>query len=58
MSARKRNFNVTLTQPYGDRLDRLVEKGIDFSHTSAIRSALRMYFKHHGMPLTIEEVEG
>ena len=58
MSAGKRRFSVTLTTPYRDRLDRLVEKGIDKDHTSAIREALKMYFKYHGMPLTLEEVEG
>jgi len=58
MSVGKRRWSVTLTTPYGDRLDILVEKGIDMDHPSAIRAALRMYFKYHGIPLTLEEAEG
>jgi len=55
MSAKKRRFSVTLTPPFVDRLDRLVKEGIDLDHASAIRSALKMYFEYHGIPLTLEE---
>jgi len=55
MSVRKRRFSVTLTGPYIDRLDRLVEDGIDLDHQDAIRNALRQYFQYYGIPLTLEE---
>jgi len=58
MSVSKRRFSVTLTEPYADRLDRLVEKGINMDHQNAIRAALRLYFEYHGMPLIYSEVAG
>ena len=55
MSASKRRISVTLTSPYLDRLDHLVKDGVDIDQPSAIRSALRMYFEHHRIPLTLKE---
>jgi len=49
----KRRFSVTLTMPYVDRLNRLVNKGIDMTHQDAIRSALGQYFEYHGMPIIL-----
>ena len=53
-----RRFGVTLPSQYVDRLDRLVESGIDMDHSSAIRTALVRYFEYCGIPLTHEEAEG
>lgn len=54
----KRRFSVTLTKPYIDALDRLVEKGLYLEHQTAIRDALRRLFQFHGMkPFYSEFVE-
>ena len=58
MSVKKTRFSVTLTTPYVDRLDSIVKEGIDLDHASAIRTALRMYFEHLGMHLTLKEAYG
>jgi len=59
--ADKRRFSVTLTGPYIEALNRLVEKGLYLDHQDAIRDALRRLFKYHGIePLydeLVEEVE-
>lgn len=58
MEKKKQRFSVTLTGPYIDRLDILVEKGLYMDHQDAIRDALRRLFQHHGMePLHSERVE-
>jgi len=56
--ADKRRFSVTLTGPYIEALNRLVEKGLYLDHQDAIRDALRRLFKYHGIePLYSEPVE-
>ena len=45
----KRRFSVTLTGPYIEALDRLVEEGLYIDHQDAIRDALRRLFRYHGM---------
>ena len=45
----KTHFKVTLTRPYVECLDRLVEEGIYLRHQMAIRDALRHLFEHHGI---------
>ena len=58
MTADKRRFSVTLTKPYIEALDRLVEEGLYMDHQSGIRHALRRLFRYHGMePLYNELVE-
>lgn len=47
----KKRLSLTLIQVYVDALDRLVEAGIYLDHQVAIREALRLLFKHHGMEL-------
>jgi len=48
-NAEKRRFSVTLTKPYAEALDRLVEEGLYLDHQDAIRDALRRLFQYHGM---------
>ena len=61
MTATKKRFSVTLTEPYIERLDRLVDEGLYLDHQGGIRHALRRLFKFHGIePLyneLVEEVE-
>jgi len=59
LNSTKRRFSVTLTEPYIERLDRLVHaNAIYLDHQDAIRDALRRLFKYHGMePLYNELVE-
>lgn len=44
----KRRFSVTLTPPFIEVLDSLVEKGIYINHQAAIRESLRRLFKVSG----------
>ena len=44
--AAKRRFSVTLTTPYVEALNSLVEEGIYMEHQVAIRAALRFFFRH------------
>jgi len=37
---------VTLTSPYLEALDQLVEEGLYLEHQSVIRDALRHFFRH------------
>jgi len=54
----KRRFSVTLTGPYIERLDILVEEGFYVDHQDVIRDGLNRVFQHHGMePLYKELVE-
>ena len=54
----KRRFSVTLTGPYIERLDILVEKGLYLDPQDAMRDGLRRLFQHHGMePLYKEQIE-
>jgi len=56
--ADKRRFSVTLTGPYIEALNRLVEEGFYLDHQDAIRDALRRLFRFHGMePLYNEPAE-
>ncbi len=45
----KRRISLTLTKPYVDALDRLVEEGIYLEHQVAIRAAMRLLFQFHGI---------
>jgi len=42
-------IGLTLTRIYVDALDRLVNEGIYMEHQVAIRDALRLLFRHHGL---------
>lgn len=58
MTAAKKRFSVTLTEPYIERLDRLVDEGLYLDHQGGIRHALRRLFRFHGIePLYNELVE-
>jgi len=52
----KRRFSVTLTTPYVERMNQLVEAGFYLDNQEIIRIALRRLFDYQGIPLTIEEV--
>jgi len=54
----KKRISVTLTEPYLDALDQLVEEGIYMDHQAAIIEALRLFFRHHKIePFYSELVE-
>ncbi len=46
---KKTRVSVTMTQPYVEILDRLVEKGVYLTRSEAILEALRLLFKQHGI---------
>ncbi|GAH04853.1 unnamed protein product [marine sediment metagenome] len=48
----KTRLSVTMTKPYIDALDSLVEKGIHLERGDAVLEALRDFFIKHGCPLT------
>lgn len=59
--AAKKRVSLTLTKAYEDALDQLVEKGIYLEHQVAIRDAMRLLFRHHGIEPFVEtgaELEG
>lgn len=58
MSVEKERVSVTLTEPYLDFLNRLVQRGIHINRGAAIREALRVLAKRHEMSLTNEEASG
>lgn len=45
----KIRVSVTLTKPYVDALDRLVEEGIYLSRGEIVMEALRRLFRSYGM---------
>jgi len=47
--ADKKRFSVTLTTAYVKALDSLVGKGIYTDNQAAIRDAMRILFRHHGI---------
>jgi len=56
--AEKIRVSVTMTKPYLDALDSLVEKGIYLGRGEAILEALRTLFKDYGVePFCIEAEE-
>ena len=46
---KKTRVSVTMTQPYVDALDRLVEEGVYLSRGEAVLEALRILFKQKGI---------
>ena len=56
--AAKKRVSVTLTNSYLEALDQLVEKGIYLEHQVAIRDAMRLLFRYHGIePFGAKEAE-
>ena len=45
----KTRVSVTLTRPYVEALDRLVEEGIYLSRGEIVMEALRSLFRRHGL---------
>ena len=45
----KRRLSLTLTKAYVEALDYLVDEGIYMEHQVAIRAALRLLFRRHGV---------
>ena len=43
----KRRYSLTLTEPFIEALDSLVERGLYLEHQVAIRGALRRLFRYH-----------
>lgn len=58
MSVEKTRLSLTLTKPYLDGLDQLVEKEIYLERQVAIRDALRLLFRYHKIPPFYPEAEG
>jgi len=56
--ADKRRINLTLTKFQAEFLDRLVDVGLYMDQTSAIRDALRLLIKEHGISPFYLEAEG
>jgi len=54
----KKRFSVTLTGPYIERLDRLVDEGLYLDHQAGIRHALRRLFRFHGIEPLYNELVG
>ncbi len=57
----KRRFTMTLTPVYVEALDQLVAEGLYLENQGAIRAALRLLFKFHGIESFIDkgaELEG
>lgn len=50
MTMERRRVYLTLTQPYLDALDYLVEEGIYLNIQEAIRDSLRITFRAQGIP--------
>jgi len=52
----KTRVSVTMTEPYVEALDRLVEEGIYFTRGEAVLEALRMFLKERGIePFCLDE---
>jgi Arc/MetJ-type ribon-helix-helix transcriptional regulator len=45
----KKRISMTLTEPYLDALDRLVEEGVYVDRGEAVKDALRHLFRHYGV---------
>jgi len=45
----KKRINVTLTEPYLEALDRLIEGGVYVNRREVIKDALRRIFLHYGI---------
>jgi len=53
----KTRVSITMTKPYVDALDRLVEKGIFLNRGGIVLDALRRFFKEFGVELPYKEAE-
>ncbi len=55
---RKKRISMTLTLVYVEALDQLVAEGIYLEHQAAIRDAMRLLFRYHGIePFRYEILE-
>jgi len=52
----KIRVSVTMTQPYLDALDRLVEEGVYLARGDAILEALRVLFRDYGLEPFVKKV--
>jgi len=50
----KKRVSVTMSRPYVEALDRLVEEGVYLSRGEAILAAIRLLFKQHGIEVGAE----
>ena len=54
----KKRVCATLTKPYLDALDRLVQEGVYINRRELVKDALRRLFRHYGIePFGAEEPE-
>ena len=54
----KKRLSVTLTEPYLEALDRLVEEGIYLSRGEVVLEALRIFLRQQGMEPFARPLEG
>ena len=54
---KKTRVSVTMTQPYVDALDRLVEEGIYLCRGEAVLEALRLFLREKGIKPFCNETE-
>ena len=53
----EKRISVTLTGPYLEALDRLVQEGVYADSAEAVRDALRRLFRHYGIEPFVKPVE-
>lgn len=53
----KTRVSITMTAPYLEALDHMVEKGVYLRRCDVIMDALRHLFKEHGVDLPYKEAE-
>lgn len=53
----KKRISLTLTEPYLEALDRLVEEGVYVDRREVIKDALRRLFRHYGMKPFVKPLE-
>lgn len=53
----KKRISLTLTAPYLEALDRLVEEGVYVDRREIIKDALRRLFRHQGLKKFVEPLK-
>jgi len=58
MTVERERVSLTLTKPYTEALELLVKKGIYIERQPAVRAAIRLLMRRHGIPSFYLEAEG
>jgi Arc/MetJ-type ribon-helix-helix transcriptional regulator len=56
-SDKKTRISLTLTKPYLDALNHIVEEGVYLSQGEAVREGLRLIFRHYGIEPFLRPLE-